>query len=236
MGTYFRFCFFLKLLHLESIDSASDLMTIWNHLDFGMVSYGGFLFFFLLRSDFDKHRTYIYEQVDCNLALVKAKDVVTLMPSKAKQKGIYPETKRTDSIEPLVDGTEDGRLLECADEPPSRSRSWYPLSWRTGIPRLFTQTELETITNGFPPESIVKNEDSIKTYGGLFQGMPVSVSHFSENDERFWSKLKILCQVRHRNIMNLVGYGFSGGMFLLFDLPPMGMLEENLQGKSLNVL
>ncbi|KAI4318498.1 hypothetical protein MLD38_032195 [Melastoma candidum] len=186
----------------------------------------------VLDGDFNKHRTYIYGQVNCNVALVKAKDVVTLMPSKAKQKEISPETNRGDGIEPPINGMETGRLLEHADadEPHCQSCNWYPLSWRTGIPQLFTQTELEAITNGFPPESIIKDEDSIQTFGGFFHGMPVSVSRFSENDERFWSKLKILCQVRHRNILNLVGYGFSGGMFLLFDLPPMGTLQENLQG------
>ncbi|KAI4342262.1 hypothetical protein MLD38_026904 [Melastoma candidum] len=178
----------------------------------------------ILDGVFNKHRTYIYGQVNCNVALVK---------KKAKKKEISPETNRGDGNEPSVNGMETGRLLERADadEPHCQSCNWYPLSWRTGIPQLFTQTELEAITNRFPPESIMKDEDGMQTYGGHFHGMPV-VSCFSENDERFWSKLKILCQVRHRNIPNLVGYGFSGGMFLLFDLPPMGTLEENLRETS----
>lgn len=159
--------------------------------------------------------------------------MVTLMPSKViLQKSSSLKHRRVDdallSNEPITDDQEEKSIT-----PPPKTCCWYPLAWRTSFPRYFTQSELEVITSGFPKENIVQTQDNVKVYQGQFQETPVLVNCFSQNDERFWSMLRILSRVRHRNILNIVGYCFTGSsMFLLFDFPSMGTLEINLQSKS----
>ncbi|XP_048128500.1 probable serine/threonine-protein kinase PBL25 isoform X2 [Rhodamnia argentea] len=188
----------------------------------------------ILDSHLKKDKTYIYGHVGCNLALVKGKDVVTLMPSKViLQESSSLKHRRVDdghlSNDPITDNQEGTSIT-----PPPKNRNWYPLAWRTGFPRSFTQSELEVITSGFSKESIVQTLDNIHMYQGQFQETPVLVKCFSPNDEHFWSMLRILSRVRHRNILNIVGYCFAGSsMFLLFDFPFMGTLEINLQNNDL---
>lgn len=117
--------------------------------------------------------------------------------------------------------------------PPDLSPCWYPLSWRSGFPRLFLGDELQNITNGLSYENIVIEMNEIKIYQGLLQETPILVHCFNENDKHFWSILKILSRVRHRNIVNLVGYCCGDASpFLIFDYPCGGTLEMNLQCKN----
>ncbi|XP_056163340.1 probable serine/threonine-protein kinase At1g01540 [Syzygium oleosum] len=200
-----------------TVDEAQSCNTCWIILD----------------SHLKKDKTYIYAHVCCNLALVKGKDVVTLMPSKVILQKSSLKHRRVDdallSNEPITDDQEEKSIT-----PPPKTCCWYPLAWRTGFPRYFTQSELEVITSGFSEENIVQTQDNVKVYQGQFQETPVLVNCFSQNDERFWSMLRILSRVRHRNILNIVGYCFTGSsMFLLFDFPFMGTLEINLQNDDL---
>ena len=93
----------------------------------------------------------------------------------------------------------------CIPKPNPQSPCWYPLSWENGYPRTFSISELEMITNGFADENIVSEKER-NIYEGICKGKPVLVIQFAGNDDRFWSLLKILSRVRHRNILNLVGY------------------------------
>ncbi|KAF8013982.1 hypothetical protein BT93_I1752 [Corymbia citriodora subsp. variegata] len=188
----------------------------------------------ILDSHLKKDKTYIYAHVGCNLALFKGKDVVTLMPSKVilQESSSLKHIRIDDALlsnDPITDNQEDKSIT-----PPPKTRCWYPLTWRTGFPRSFTQSELEVITSGFSKENIVQTLDNVQVYQGQFQETPILVNCFSQNDERFWSMLRILSRVRHRNILSIVGYCFAGSsMFLLFDLPFMGTLEINLQNNDL---
>uniref|UniRef100_A0A2N9IG92 Protein kinase domain-containing protein n=1 Tax=Fagus sylvatica TaxID=28930 RepID=A0A2N9IG92_FAGSY len=138
------------------------------------------------------------------------------MTSKAMQ----PENS-----ENILQEEESPELLPSPESP-----CWYPLSWRSGFPRAFDHSELEVITNGFADENIVKEMDGMKVYHGFLQDIPVLVKCFLETDERFWTMLKILSWVRHRNIKNIVGYCFAGAsVFLLCDCPCMDTVEVNLQ-------
>ncbi|KAK3414237.1 hypothetical protein EUGRSUZ_I02725 [Eucalyptus grandis] len=201
-----------------TVDEAQSCKTCWIILD----------------SHLKKDKTYIYAHVGCNLALVKGKDVVTLMPSKViLQESSSLKHRRVDDAllhnDPITDNQEDKSVT-----PPPKTRCWYPLAWRTGFPRSFTESELEVITSGFSKESIVQTLDNVQVYQGQFQETPVLVNCFSQNDERFWSMLRILSRVRHRNILNIVGYCFTdSSMSLLFDFLFMGTLEINLQNNNL---
>jgi hypothetical protein len=150
---------------------------------------------------------------------VKGKDVTEIMTSKAMQ----PENS-----ENILQEEESPEPLPSPESP-----CWYPLSWRSGFPRAFDHSELEVITNGFADENIVKEMDGMKVYHGFLQDIPVLVKCFLETDERFWTMLKILSWVRHRNIKNIVGYCFAGAsVFLLCDCPCMDTVEVNLQCKN----
>lgn len=195
----------------------------------------------ILDSHLKKYRLFIYGQVGCNIAVMKGK-VATWTPSKAAPSENPPgKCKRIDNDGLMTRRSVAGNQIDlvdirergspCAPPQPSQSPSWYPLSWRSGFPRAFTQAELEAMTNGFSEENVTAYDIcGIKIYEGLFQETPVVVTSFSENDERFWTTLKILSTVRHRSIMNLVGYCCTGtSMFLLCDYPCMGTLGMSLQ-------
>ncbi|KAJ4822183.1 hypothetical protein Tsubulata_022721, partial [Turnera subulata] len=195
----------------------------------------------VLDSHLRKYRLFIYGHVGCNIAVMKGK-VATWTPSKTAPSENPPgKCKRIDNDGLMMSQSNKNNQNDLVDlqaggsstQPqPAQSPSWYPLSWRSGFPRAFTQDELEAITNGFSDESIIHSTTCINTYEGLLQETPVVVQSFTENDERFWTMLKILSRIRHRNIMNLVGYCCTGtSMFLLSDYPCMGTLEMSLQCK-----
>ena len=197
-----------------------------------------FLDFLSISSHLKKEKVFMYGHVGCHIAIYKGKDVATLIAPKASDSSHIPRKgTRADKSQRDPDNDEDLNGLQeglCRLElAPPQSPCWYPLSWRTGFPRSFALTELQDITNRFGEENLVLDEDDIKLYKGILQETPVLVRRFSGNDNgQFWSELKILSRVRHRNIMNLVGYCCTGSsMFLLFDYPCMGSLEVNLRRK-----
>lgn len=203
-----------------------------------------FLNFLLMGSHLKKEKVFIYGQVDCNIAVMKGKDVATLMVPKASGCSQIPQkitrvdaaniiTPDQPQTQPDDEDLNDLQEDLCRPAPAPQSPCWYPLAWRTGFPRSFTLTELEEITNRFGDENIVLDHGDIKLYDGILQETPVLVQRFSGNDQgKFWSEFKILSRVRHRNIMNLVGYCCTGScLFLLFDYPCMGSLEVNLRRK-----
>lgn len=186
---------------------------------------------------------YIYGHVACNVAVMKGKGVATLMPSK----GFPSELCQTDCEEnddvAFTENEHDRRHGE-SDNPPHNTTSllppltpqspcWYPLSWRTGFPRAFSLSELEVLTNGFANENVVLVKENRIIYEAIYQETPVIISCYSGNDDQVWSLFKILSQVRHRNIMNLVGYCSTGdSLSLLCDYPCSGTLEMNLKCKA----
>ncbi|GLT86242.1 hypothetical protein SLE2022_043940 [Rubroshorea leprosula] len=130
------------------------------------------------------------------------------------------------------DAPQEGNSSLLSTPPQSPCR--YPLQWRNGFPRGFSLAEFEEITNGFADENFVGEQENFKVCEGIFKETPVFVKSFLENDERFWSLLTILLRVRHRNIMSLVGYCFTGtSKFLIYDYPYLGTLELILQNDNM---
>ncbi|XP_048231254.1 serine/threonine-protein kinase CDG1 [Ricinus communis] len=188
----------------------------------------------VLDSYLKKHKVVIYAHVGCNIAVMKGKDVATLTPSRTLP-GSPTQTDNPLTTKNQQPGGENQVNVSSSQEGQSssaqpRSPCWYPLSWRSGFPRAFSQTELQEVTNCFSEENLIQDQDNIKVYEGVVQESPVLVRSFSEDDERFWTMLKILSRVRHRNISNLVGYCCTGtSLFLLSDYPCLGTLEVNLR-------
>lgn len=163
---------------------------------------------------------------------MKAKDVATLIAPKASESSQVPQrVTRMDTTnnDEYLNGSLPDALCRPAVAP--QSPCWYPLSWRSGFPRSFSLTELQDITNSFSKENHVLDQDDSQLYQGILQETHVLVQRFPGNDHAlFWSVLKILSRVRHRHVMNLVGYCCTGSsMFLLFDYPCIGSLEMNLR-------
>ncbi|KAF2319773.1 hypothetical protein GH714_018688 [Hevea brasiliensis] len=190
----------------------------------------------VLDSNLKKHKVIIYAHVGCNIAVMNGKHVATLTPSRAPPPGNCTPTDDTTYTTNQTADNQDGFAPSQDGESSARLQSpcWYPLSWRNGFPRAFTQTELEEITNDFSEDNLIRVEDNIMVYEGIFQETPVVIMSFPESDERFWKMLKILSRVRHRNIANLVGFCCTGtSLFLLFDYPCLGTLELNLLNDNL---
>ncbi|XP_038708830.1 probable receptor-like protein kinase At1g80640 [Tripterygium wilfordii] len=188
----------------------------------------------VLDSHLKKFKLVIFGHVGCNIAVMKGKSIATWLPSKTRQTESFSRNSRRNQEAGCgnLQENEDCNtaVQESTQSAPPKSPCWYPLSWRSGFPRVFTQIELENITNGFSEESFIQESDNAMVYGGLFQETPVIVERFAENKETFWCILKILSKVRHRNIMNLVGYCCTGtSSFLLFDFPCMGSVEIQFQ-------
>ncbi|CAN0880829.1 Zinc finger protein ZPR1 homolog [Linum grandiflorum] len=189
----------------------------------------------VLDSNWKKYKSIIYSQVGCSIAVMKGNDLATLIPSRNRQAGTSSDVSCSNQSELNV--TDEGESPPSASasrqssESAGESSGWCPLSWRIGFPRAFSQTDLEVMTNGFSKDNIVPHgPDDIRIYEGIFQQTPVLIRSFVEDDERFLTALTILSRIRHRNIMNLVGYCcYGNSTFLLFDNPCMGSLEINLQ-------
>ncbi|XP_039068754.1 proline-rich receptor-like protein kinase PERK10 [Hibiscus syriacus] len=179
----------------------------------------------------------IYWNVECNVAVMKGKDVATLMPSRApKPKHSPVSSERADAEtwpddQPLNDPENvNQKAVEEGESPilqTPRGPSWYPLQYRAGFPKEFSLDEIEEITNGF--SDIICEEGNLKIYEGVLENTPVIVKSI-QDDERFWSMLTILFRVRHRNIMNIVGYCLSGTNGLLIsDYPCLYNFAMKLQ-------
>ncbi|GLT30568.1 hypothetical protein SLA2020_053620 [Shorea laevis] len=172
-------------------------------------------------------RFFIYGHVGCNVALMKGKDVATLMPSRASR----PENSSGNQTENRQNEGPDAPSLEqdssIPPPPPLESPGWYPSQWRNGFPREFSLSEITEITNGLAGENLTLETENKKVYGGILKETPALVKTYMENDERLKSMLMILLQLCHRNIMNLVGYCFTDiSRFFIFDFPILGSLEN----------
>ncbi|XP_057503465.1 probable receptor-like protein kinase At1g80640 [Actinidia eriantha] len=185
----------------------------------------------VLDSHLKEDKLYISRHVVCNVAVMKRNGVATLMSGRGSEREeIDDYLAFTASEHDVPENDYINDLPNTAVIPaPAQSPCWYPLSWRTGFPRDFSVSELEVMTNGFADENLVKVDSRTKTYRGSFQETPVLVKRFAANDHQFWSVLKILSHVRHRSILNLVGYCCTDASgFLLCDYPCSGTIEMNL--------
>ncbi|KAL7136629.1 hypothetical protein ABFS83_10G042600 [Erythranthe nasuta] len=113
-----------------------------------------------------------------------------------------------------------------------------------GIAQVFRLSELKDATNGFKEF----NELGRGTYGFIYKavlsdGRQVAVKRANAatiihtNSRDFETELEILCNVRHGNIVNLLGYcAEMGERLLVYEYIPNGTLHDHLHGglSSLN--
>ncbi|KAL6180576.1 hypothetical protein ACLB2K_047237 [Fragaria x ananassa] len=195
----------------------------------------------LLDSHFRKSRLFLRGHVSCNIAVMKDKYYATLMLSNDTPPHIFPKINpgenynsehgmevHSNSLVPVQ------LRMSPAPAPYRQNPCCYPLSWRTGFPRVFSQKELVVITNGFTDDCVAREEKGMKIYQGILQDTTVLVKAYEEVNKGFWSVLKILSRVCHRNILNLVGYCYTGAAaYLVFDCPCLGNIQMNFQIEKL---
>ncbi|KAL8264831.1 hypothetical protein R6Q59_022961 [Mikania micrantha] len=174
---------------------------------------------------FKKDKEYIHKHVDCHVALLKTKGVATLIPSKITG----PECEEWQIVCRKIDD-HALTMVDLVEEPhspkqaPTSSFS-YTSSWRTRFQRAFTLEEIEEITNGF--NNVIIKDHHRTLYGGVFKESHVIVLCFPADDQAAFL-LKIASRVRHRNILNLIGYCcIDDSVFFICDCP-QGSLESCL--------
>ncbi|GFP83153.1 serine/threonine-protein kinase-like protein ccr1 [Phtheirospermum japonicum] len=107
-----------------------------------------------------------------------------------------------------------------------------------GVAQIFRLSELKDATNGFKEF----NELGRGSYGFVYKavladGRPVAVKRANAatiihtNSRDFETELEILCNVRHSNIVNLLGYcAEMGERLLVYEYMPHGSLHDHLHG------
>ncbi|KAJ7968071.1 Mitogen-activated protein kinase kinase kinase [Quillaja saponaria] len=170
----------------------------------------------VLDSHLKKHKLNIWGHVYCKVVVMNGRDFATFMPPRSPEHGSSSRNNKRNHDGALNASKYEGHELEnpnVLEERVSTSLDVPPKS-----PCCFSD------------ENVMVEYNHLKVYQGILEETPVLVKNFSEDDERFWLMLKILSRLRHRNIVNLVGYCCTGAsMFLLSDFPCMGNIELNLR-------
>uniref|UniRef100_A0A7N0RFZ5 Serine-threonine/tyrosine-protein kinase catalytic domain-containing protein n=1 Tax=Kalanchoe fedtschenkoi TaxID=63787 RepID=A0A7N0RFZ5_KALFE len=157
-----------------------------------------------------KEMQFLCGRVRCDIAVMKGRGVATLILPKHGMN--LPPPRASLCPKQRQRQRDDVRISPPMPDNPSAlssSPSWYPLSWRSGCPRVFSISEIEAITDSFSDTNLVRDDLGIKVYIGSFEETPVLVKCVpvpSSDDEAFQPRLAALSRLRHRNIMNLVGY------------------------------
>ncbi|CAL1374307.1 unnamed protein product [Linum trigynum] len=120
------------------------------------------------------------------------------------------------------------------DPEPIPSKSWY-----VGKAQVFRLSDLKDATHGFKEF----NELGRGSFGFVYKavlsdGRQVVVKRANAatiihtNNRQFESELEILCRLRHRNIVNLLGYCTEmGERLLVYEYIPQGTLYDHLHGE-----
>ncbi|KAK4426531.1 L-type lectin-domain containing receptor kinase IX.1 [Sesamum alatum] len=106
-------------------------------------------------------------------------------------------------------------------------------------PRRFSYKDLAFATNNFSDERKLGEGG----FGGVYKGhlidldMPIAVKKFSrrskQGKKQYVTEVKIISMLRHRNLVQLIGWCHGHGEFLLvYEFMPNGSLDHHLFGKK----
>ncbi|KAL9667838.1 hypothetical protein QQ045_002207 [Rhodiola kirilowii] len=122
----------------------------------------------VLDSRLKKEALFLCGKVRCDMAVMKGRDVATLIPPKPRLN--VPPLRANHCARQQADvDISFPQLNSVSTTITPKSPSWYPLSWRIGYPRAFSVPEIEAITNEFSDESLLSNDQEIKVYFGTFE-------------------------------------------------------------------
>ncbi|KAK9904366.1 hypothetical protein M0R45_000802 [Rubus argutus] len=110
-------------------------------------------------------------------------------------------------------------------------------------PRRFSYTDLATATNNFSNERKLGHGGFGAVYRGYLADLDtvVAVKKISSGSRQgrkeYMTEVKIISSLRHRNLVQLIGWCHDGGQFLLvYEFMPNGSLDTHLFGKSRSAL
>ncbi|PRQ48396.1 putative protein kinase RLK-Pelle-L-LEC family [Rosa chinensis] len=99
---------------------------------------------------------------------------------------------------------------------------------RRAGPRRFSYTDLATATNNFSNQRKLGEEG----FGAVYRGYLADL-----DTVEYRTEVKIISSLRHRNLVQLIGWCHDGGQFLLvYEFMPNGSLDAHLFGKSRSAL
>ncbi|XP_017984235.1 PREDICTED: receptor-like protein kinase FERONIA [Theobroma cacao] len=102
--------------------------------------------------------------------------------------------------------------------------------------RQFSLTEIKAATNNFHPKSLVREGYFVKVYKGIVDyGNLVAVKRFKPDSvqglDGFQTEVQLLCQLRHQNLVSLIGYcNDKDEKILVYELMKNGSLRDHLYG------
>lgn len=106
-------------------------------------------------------------------------------------------------------------------------------------PRRFSYTDLVSATENFSKERKLGEGGFGEVYGGYLtcSKVAVAVKKFSRGSKQgikeYITEVKIISQLRHRNLVQLIGWCHDNGEFLLvYEFMPNGSLDSHLFGKK----
>ncbi|KAI4312886.1 hypothetical protein MLD38_037677 [Melastoma candidum] len=110
-------------------------------------------------------------------------------------------------------------------------------------PRSYTYKDLASATNNFSSELKLGEGGFGPVYKGylLDLDIPVAVKKFSQGSKQgireFFSEVKVISSLRHRNLVQLIGWCHDSNEFLLiYEFMPNGSLDSHLFGKRAPLL
>ncbi|XP_030970506.1 receptor-like protein kinase FERONIA [Quercus lobata] len=109
-----------------------------------------------------------------------------------------------------------------------------------GLCRTFSLAEIKKATNNFDVKLLINDGGSCSIYKGFIDDCTkkVAVKKFNTYfEERFGTEILLLCQLRHHNLVNLIGYCTDKlELILVFELIANGSLSEHLSRDQDNPL
>ncbi|WZY92813.1 hypothetical protein YC2023_065142 [Brassica napus] len=115
---------------------------------------------------------------------------------------------------------------------PYYTRSFSSTSSSFGSFTVFTFMEIESITDGFADENLIAKGDTSMVYRGVLMGtVNVAVKRYDDND--FITRAEMIANVRHKNVVRLLGYCIEGDeRALVYEYVEKGDLHEWIHGSS----
>ncbi|KAF9599835.1 hypothetical protein IFM89_001781 [Coptis chinensis] len=113
------------------------------------------------------------------------------------------------------------------------------INFEIGVPRRFSYKELASATSNFSIERKLGEGG----FGGVYRGtlanssLDVAIKKISKESKQgkkeYMAEVKIISQLRHRNLVQLLGWCHERGEFLLvYDFMPQGSLDFHLFGNT----
>ena len=109
----------------------------------------------------------------------------------------------------------------------------------SGGPRRFTYNELAAATKHFSDEEKLGEGGFGSVYHGYLKGadLHVAIKRISKSSQQgmkeYAAEVKIISRLRHRNLVQLIGWCHGGGeLLLVYELMPNGSLDTHIHSQE----